>query len=661
MLTVGPHGFYWFQIEPATPASADGPSVPEVRVRLTGDTLLDDPDFERALEARLPRLLPTKRWFVSKARHVRATNVVDRIALAGGDHTAAQGTVGSQGGHGSPAVPPRAQAGPTERVLFLVDVEFTEGEPEQYALPLTATPAAPPEPGQTPPTNEVGTVLHATSTAGDRRWVVQDGMTDPAFARLLLETALHGGEAEGTVIRLAGRRVGDESAPLPDLDAIPPKIPDREQSNSNVLFGDQLILKLYRRLAEGVNPELEVGEHLTARVGFANTAPLAGAIELAGRGGPRTLAVALTYVPNEGDAWGAFLDYGQRYFEALDAVPAEQVAALCLPGDPGCTGGEEGPPQDVVTLIAEPLELARVLGRRTAEMHAALADDRGDAAFAPEPYGMMYQRSLLQSMRNTTRATMQALEQRADTLGGEAREMARAMLGREADVLRAFRELTGRPIRAPRIRIHGDYHLGQVLWTGKDFVIIDFEGEPIRSVGERRLKRSPFRDVAGMVRSFDYAAWHALRRHRELMHPDAEGRGGDRHVRGAIVWGAWLGREFVRAYVVRLREVRPDLVPPSTADAELLLRSWVLEKALYEVRYELNSRPDWVDIPLRAVAAILGPPHGGGGGGGGSEHAAAQTTPAAIASAVSATTDGSQGADELNGRKERGQGTQVSG
>jgi maltose alpha-D-glucosyltransferase/alpha-amylase len=245
------------------------------------------------------------------------------------------------------------------------------------------------------------------------------------------------------------------------------------------------------------------------------------------------------------------------------------------------------------------------------------------------------------------------------------------MIGREADVLRAFRELTSRPIRAPRIRIHGDYHLGQVLWTGKDFVIIDFEGEPLRSVGERRLKRSPFRDVAGMVRSFDYAAWTALRKHRELMHPDAGGRrggrgltsvGGERHVRGAVIWGAWLGREFVRAYTVRLREVRPDMLPPATADAELLLRSWVLEKALYEVRYELNSRPDWVDIPLRAVAAILGPPHGATtvarparwcrgrrGRDGGSRRPSRRPR------------TGRRGPNEVNGRVERGQGTQVSG
>jgi maltose alpha-D-glucosyltransferase/alpha-amylase len=427
--------------------------------------------------------------------------------------------------------------------------------------------------------------------------------------------------------------------PTVDVATLTPKLPDREQSNTNVLFGDQLILKLYRRLGEGLNPELEIGEHLTAKAGFTNTAPLAGAIEVVTRGHPQTLAVVLTFVPNQGDSWGAFLDYGQRYFEGFGALTAEQASSLCLPGDPGCAGNEDSPPADVASLIAEPLELARLLGRRTAEMHAALADDRNDPSFAPEPYSAVYQRGLLQSMRNTTRSAMQTLAKRAAALEGEAKTMAESLMAREADVLAMFRELTSRPIKAPRIRVHGDYHLGQVLWTGKDFVIIDFEGEPLRSVGERRLKRSSFRDVAGMVRSFDYAAWTAMRRHWELLPPDSHTR--DRDVRGATLWGAWLGHEFVRAYTAQLREIRPDLLPADLADAELVLRSWVLEKALYEVRYELNSRPDWVDIPLRAVLAILDAPRG--------------ASPATSGVAAGATSDGSESPRDIHGRKERGQ------
>ena len=238
-------------------------------------------------------------------------------------------------------------------------------------------------------------------------------------------------------------------------------------------------------------------------------------------------------------------------------------------------------------------------------MHAAMADDHGRPAFAPEAYDLVYQRGLVQSMRNTTRGTMAALARQVGTLEGEARELAQRFLAREADMMAVFRELTARPIRMSRIRVHGDYHLGQVLWTGKDFVIIDFEGEPLRSIGERRLKRSPLRDVAGMIRSFDYAAWTGLRRHWELLPPESAAAR-ERELRGAEIWGAWLGHEFVRAYARRLRELRPDLLTGSREDVQLVLRSAVLEKALYEVRYELGARPDWVQIPLRAVLGILG-------------------------------------------------------
>jgi maltose alpha-D-glucosyltransferase/alpha-amylase len=239
-------------------------------------------------------------------------------------------------------------------------------------------------------------------------------------------------------------------------------------------------------------------------------------------------------------------------------------------------------------------------------MHGALADDRFDPPFAPEPYNANYQRSLFQSMRNTLRTATHLLSQKVSSLTGEGKEMAQWFLANEAAATALFRELRDLPVRLPRIRVHGDYHLGQVLWTGKDFIVIDFEGEPLKSIGERRLKRSPMRDVAVMVRSFDYAAWTALRRHWSLLAPDSSRNARDRQ--GANLWTAWLSHEFVRAYIIRLWALRPDLVWPNMVDAELVLRCWVLEKALYEVGYELNSRPDWVDIPLRAIVAILKDP-----------------------------------------------------
>ncbi len=590
-LSVGPHGFYWFHLEPATPPATQIQAVPDIQVRRIGGSLLDTPDFQRALEERLPQLLPARRWFTSKAKTIRGVSVIERVPLLG--------------------APPRENNGsapgaavPTQRVLFIVKVEFLEGEQEVYALPLSALQNSETDPAA---------LLQAVDES-DERWIIRDGMRDGELARGLLRMAIEGAEAAGSNYRLLGRQIVLSNVPPPDLATLTAKISQREQSNTNIVFGDELIFKLYRRMDEGLNPELEISQHLT-EVGFPNTASVRGALELVGRGSRRTLAVALTFVPHQSDAWETFRDHAQRYLEAVDALTDEQVQqALCIPGDPGCHGPENGPPIETAKLMADSLEMARLLGRRTAEMHAALADDRGDPAFTPEPFNLSYQRSLLQSMRNTTRLAMQTISARIDALTGEAQEMARQLLAREADILRKFHELTLRPLRAARSRIHGDYHLGQVLWTGKDFIIIDFEGEPLRSIGERRLKRSPLRDVAGMVRSFDYAAWTALRRHWDLLPKEGAGGGTaqlrERELRAALSGGAWLSREFVRAYAIRLREVRPDLIPENREDGELVLRSWVLEKALYEIQYELNSRPDWADIPLRAVLNFLGAPYG---------------------------------------------------
>jgi maltose alpha-D-glucosyltransferase / alpha-amylase len=568
-LSLGPHAFYWFILEPESGGSIDLQSAPEVHLDAPGETLLEDAAFARLLTQRLPRILPTRRWFVSKAKSIRTVRILDRVDF---DEILDE----------------------THRSLFLLTVEFNEGEAELYALPLAAS-------GAEETSAETGILLRVEDREGNH-WLVRDGMMDAPFAHLLLDMMMSEREVSGRILRLRGRPIGAAR----DVAPLTATIPEREQSNSNVAFGDQLILKLYRKIGEGVNPELEVGEHLT-RVGFANTAALAGALELVGRGEPQTLSVALQYVAHQNDAWDTFLDHAQRFFEGLEALPPEQMARLCRPGDTGCGDTTQGPPEAVALQIAEPLELARLLGRRTAEMHAALADPSGSMSFAPEPYSMVYQRGLLQSMRNTTRMTMDTIRRRLSTLEGDVRRAAETLLSREGDVMGMFRDLSSRPIRTPRIRVHGDYHLGQVLWTGKDFVIIDFEGEPLRSVGERRLKRSPMKDVAGMVRSFDYAAWTGLRRHWELLPPvDGHQSTRERDELGAQIWGGWLAHEFVRDYMIRLGELRPDMLPGTQADAELVLRSWVLEKALYEVRYELNSRPDWVDIPLRAVMNVIG-------------------------------------------------------
>ena len=265
-------------------------------------------------------------------------------------------------------------------------------------------------------------------------------------------------------------------------------------------------------------------------------------------------------------------------------------------------------PTAAMETIGGYVESARLLGRRTAELHRALASDTTDPQFAPEPFTPLYQRSLYQSMRSLTRQTLLMLGRRVKDLPESLRPAAEQILGAENEILKRFHMLTDRKIGAMRIRCHGDYHLGQVLYTGKDFVIIDFEGEPARSLTERRLKRPSLRDAAGMLRSFHYAAYAALidlaERGGLSERPDAL----PRLETQARFWHVWVSAAFMKAYL----DVAGDapFMPKARAEAQVLLDAHLLEKAVYELAYELNSRPNWARIPLTGILDLLHAPPG---------------------------------------------------
>ena len=317
----------------------------------------------------------------------------------------------------------------------------------------------------------------------------------------------------------------------------------------------------------------------------------------------RPIAVLHELVVNEGDAWEYTLDGLGLFYEriltervshgdeAVEPVPSGRLeAARALPDD------------DARELAGNFLDAAELLGRRVAEMHGALAAG-DDPAFAPEPVTPLDQRSVYQSMRNLAVRNLRLLRRMRDDLPPRERAWAERALECEDVVVERLREvLAGKP-QARRIRCHGDLHLGQVLFTGKDFVIIDFEGEPARSIADRRLKRSPLRDVAGMLRSFDYA--QAIAREDQVRRGAVEANGDAHEALG--VWGrrwrGWAESAFLRGY---LGAVPDGLLPGDDESLEALLRAFVVEKATYELGYELNSRPEWVGIPLRGILREVG-------------------------------------------------------
>jgi maltose alpha-D-glucosyltransferase/alpha-amylase len=248
------------------------------------------------------------------------------------------------------------------------------------------------------------------------------------------------------------------------------------------------------------------------------------------------------------------------------------------------------------------LEKAELLGKRTAQMHLALASNPGDEAFAPEPFTASFQRDATNAASQLTRRNFDLLRQKLEGLSAESRGRAAAILDRETDLLEKLHRLPPAEKMGMRLRIHGDYHLGQVLYTGSDFVIIDFEGEPARPLAERRVKRSPLQDAAGMLRSFHYAAFaHLLGGGAAL--PPAAVEGSERFSRWAERWYSWVVARFLSSYLEAAQS--GSFLPPSRDEVAAVLQVHLLEKAVYELGYELNNRPAWAGIPLAGILQLL--------------------------------------------------------
>ena len=562
LLTLGPHAFYWFSIESGRTADGRAPAIeaPAPLINLAGDWQTLFTERGRAvLEEILPGYLGMRRWFRSKARAMKTAEVVDVISLR-------------------PSGPPC--------FVTLVHTEYTEGDPETYVLPLGFRPGD--EEAHDLPHHAV--VARLRTEEGDG--ILFDALSDPAFARALLDATAK----RRTLPGMAGRLLCTPSRSLRSLMAtgtLDPSIVQAEQTNTSIVYGDRLVLKVFRRMEEGINPDLEMGQFLTETVQFPNIPPVAGALEYQrGPVSPSTVAILQGYVPNEGDAWQYTLDTLDSYLEqARTRLPEEQSPPISAA--PLFDLSRTEIPGLAFELIGSYLESARLLGQRTAELHAALSSS-DDPAFAPERFSTLYQRSLYQSFRALTAQVYRLVR-------GAGRRIPQTVqiLDLEDEIMRRFRRLLELKIDAARIRIHGDYHLGQVLWTGRDFVIIDFEGEPARPLGERRIKRSPLRDVAGMLRSFHYAAYTALA--RETSDPVSDNPAFLEP--WALFWYQRVGATFLQAYLDATP--RGGILPPEGPQMRVLLEVFMLEKALYELRYELNNRPEWVRIPIQGILQQL--------------------------------------------------------
>jgi maltose alpha-D-glucosyltransferase/alpha-amylase len=576
LLTIGPHDFYWLLLEEPDrrEAADDRLHAPAIRIPDRPEAVLEGKARPR-FEAALAEFLPLQRWFTGKARQLARAQITDVMPIG------------------------PATAGLS--AILLVNVTYLEGEPDTYVVPIAfAEHDAADRIAQDAP----GAVI-ARLEIGARHGFVVDGLHDRDFCAQLLDTAQR--------TRTTRRNGPLSSRPTATLRALAraadgPLEPDlfrAEQTNTSVVYGHQVILKVFRRAEVGINPDLELGLQLNA-AGFAHAPTVLGALEyVPARGESRTLAVLHEVVPNEGDAWSYTRDELARLYEralASDTSPEDTNWDARL----SPTVLARRPLPDVAFASAdESLRSAELLGQRVAELHLALGGATKDPAFTPEPATSLYSRSSYQSMRNLERRTLALLRRLLGALSDDDRIRADEVLERQAGITARLRAVTDIAAPGMRTRYHGDLHLGQVLHAGADFVIIDFEGEPVRSLADRRIKRSPLRDVAGMLRSFDYARHIAI--HDAIERGLADETGDAREIleTWGQCWYSWVAASFIRSYLATSGPAAH--LPADPDDTAALIEIFMLEKAIYELGYEMASRPSWAGVPLRGILDLLGP------------------------------------------------------
>lgn len=380
---------------------------------------------------------------------------------------------------------------------------------------------------------------------------------------------------------------------------IKPRVLSGEQSNTSLVYGNKFFLKIYRKVDRAMNPDLEISHFLSQQGKFKNIPAFVGSIEWYYDRGSMVLGLMQEMVDSSGDAWTFMLErldnFNDRILEQPPGTtePPPKVGSFIDP-----ISYDEVPEKMKELLDGNIAEKARVLGIRTGEMHKALAAGQS-LDFKPEDYSLHYQRSLFAGLQTLVRGTFQSQSKNLMKLSDSVRSEAIEVLEMKNEILQVLKNIYKHKIDVTKIRIHGDFHLGQVIYTGKDFILTDFEGEPARSYSERRLKRSPLRDVAGMIRSFHYAAYASLFLDNQIRKSDFP-----RLIPYIDQWYHYMSQFFMRAYLETVQG--SSFIPKNKEDLQILMRTFLLEKAIYELNYELNNRPDWVVIPLRGIKSLMG-------------------------------------------------------
>ncbi|HTF17071.1 MAG TPA: putative maltokinase, partial [Chryseolinea sp.] len=564
-ITIGPYGYFWFQLD--TPEKKDrgeaSGELPMITTDTSWEKLFDNYSEVRTLERKiLPPFMKKCRWFGGKAK------VVSKVSV-------------------NKAIPLKVDR--DAHFLLILEVQYVQRLPEFYFLPVTFMPEDLMSERVEYSAQSVVCRAEIQDTVG---FIVDSSYDKPfrdfLFVSMAKESRIR--DDEGGILQF----YSSVFAKIDQDKSVDSKILKTDQSNTSIIYNNLYFFKFYRKLEKEMNPEVEVVRFLSERTSFQNSPRYAGSFEYRDHEGKIIVFGLLQEkVDNQGEAWGLAIEAVGRYYDrilakAKDTTPPPLINRSSLRFDET--------PELLKELIGRGFyeRIAR-LAQRTAEMHQALASDKSNAAFAPEQITPNYQRSLYSSFRKLVRDRFNLLESSLTRIDPGAQALARKVLALEDEILACFAEVNQQRISGEKTRVHGDYHLGQVLFTGSDFVIIDFEGEPAVSFNERRLKKSPFKDVAGMMRSIHYAALGKILLSDTYTKTDVEVL-----EKWADQWQHYVNRYFLGAYLQAM-----GMETKFSRQHEVLLLTLLLEKAIYELGYELNGRPDWTIVPLRGIHYLM--------------------------------------------------------
>jgi maltose alpha-D-glucosyltransferase / alpha-amylase len=590
-LSLSPHSFYWFTL---TVKQEDiSLHLPQAKLPILGiigswKTAFAANKLTDELIAILPDYLRASRWFSGTDKAIQSLQINEIVPVECKNVTGVESIV----------------------YILLLQLNYTEGMPEVYVLPVGWEENQ----GDTDERGIARIQFLETNQVG----VLFDAAADKSFLSSLLSAIANSRNYTGVAGQLVGITDNIFTSEQ-DLSLLEPHLFKREHSNTSAGYGDRFVLKLLRKVEEGMNPELEIGRFLTDRNLIQHYAPIVGSLGYQAEGKQvMTIGILQKLIPDSRDAWSYTLDTLRDYFEQVMAVEAKYSAENLSTAPenylPNAVPAQmQQRPNSLVSdlsleipelareLIGSYLASAELLGKRTAELHLALASDVQNPDFAPESFTSFYQRSIYQQMRNLAGRTLLLLKKRLSQLPPETQKLAQTLLNREDLLMERFKSILNLRITADRIRCHGDFHFGKVLYTGKDFVIINFGGERNRPLSERRMKRSPLRDVAGMLQSLNYAVAVALRNEVEsgIIRPENLSE----MQQWASVWHRWVSLTFVKSYLATATDA--NFLPKSIPELQVLLDAYILEKVVSELAHELNDRLDWVEIPLQRVLELL--------------------------------------------------------